>query len=67
MALNPLVDSRDVRFVLFEMLEIEKFGRYPAYADFDRDVYEEIMQLAERIAVNDFYPTNREGDKTGVL
>ncbi len=66
MALNPLVDSRDVRFVLFELLEIEKLGKHPAYADFDRDVYEEIVQLAERIAVNDFYPTNREGDKIGV-
>ena len=66
MALNPLVDSRDVRFVLFELLEIEKLGRYPAYADFDRDVYEEIVQLAERIAVGHFYPANREGDKIGV-
>jgi alkylation response protein AidB-like acyl-CoA dehydrogenase len=66
MALNPLVDSRDVHFVLFELLEIEKLGSHPAFADFDRDVYEEIVQLAERIAVNDFYPTNREGDKTGV-
>ncbi|HPC39987.1 MAG TPA: acyl-CoA dehydrogenase [Spirochaetota bacterium] len=66
MALNPLVDSRDVRFVLFELLEIEKLGQYPAYADFDRDMYEEILQLAERIAVNTFYPANREGDRIGV-
>lgn len=67
MALNPLVDSRDVRFVLFELLEIESFSRNSAYADFDRDVYEDILSLAERMAVNQFYPTNREGDKTGVV
>ncbi len=34
---DPHVDSRDVRFVLFELIEIEKPGHYPAYADSDRD------------------------------
>ncbi len=65
MALNQLVDSRDVRFVLFEMLELEKLNRYPHYADFDRDIYEDTLELAEKIAVNDFYPSNAEGDKEG--
>ncbi len=65
MALNQLVDSRDVRFVLFEMLELEKLNRYPQYADFDRDIYEDALELAEKIAVNYFYPSNSEGDKEG--
>jgi len=66
MAANLLVDSRDVRFTLFEMLEIDKLGKmFPRYAEFDRDVFEEILSLAERIAVEKMYPANAEGDKTG--
>ncbi len=34
MALNPLVDSRDIRFVLFEMLEVDKLGeKFIGYID----------------------------------
>ena len=36
MSLNPLIDSRDVRFTLFEMLEIEKLNRFDAFKDYDR-------------------------------
>ncbi len=66
MALNSIVDSRDVRFVLFEMLEVDKLKKYAKYADFDRDMYEDVLGLAEKIAVEQVYPTNMEGDKTGV-
>ncbi|MCP4132297.1 MAG: acyl-CoA dehydrogenase [bacterium] len=66
MALNPLVDARDIRFSLFELLEIDRLGeKYPRFADFDRETYEEILDLAERIAVEKIYPTNAEGDKEG--
>ncbi len=66
MALNMLVDSRDARFVLFEMLGIDDLGKkFPMYTDFDRDTYEEILGLAERIAVEQIYPAAAEGDKQG--
>ncbi len=66
MAANPIIDSRDVRFVLFEMLETENLGKkYGEYAEFDRDIYDEILELAERIAVEKIYPSNTEGDKEG--
>jgi hypothetical protein len=68
MAPNLLIDSRDVRFTLFEMLEVETLGKkYPRYAEFDRDVFEEIISLAERIAIEKMYPANAEGDKTGCV
>jgi hypothetical protein len=52
MALNAIIDSRDVRFVLFEILELEKFTKkYPKYADYDRDTLEGALDLAEKIAV----------------
>ncbi len=66
MALNYLVDSRDLRFVLFEMLGIDSLTEYSRYADFDRSMFEDVLGLAERIAVAQVYPANAEADKTGV-
>jgi alkylation response protein AidB-like acyl-CoA dehydrogenase len=66
MALNPLVDSRDVRFVIFEMLELDKINRYECFAGMDRDIFEDTLNLAEKIAVGYFYPSNAEGDKIGL-
>ncbi len=65
MALNPLLDSRDLRFVLFEALDVDKFSQYEKFADFDRDTYEATLELAEQIAVEQVYPANAVGDKTG--
>ncbi len=66
MSLNPLVDSRDVRFVLFEMLGLDKINRFEHFAGFDKSVFEDTLQLAEKIAMAHFYPTNAEGDKIGL-
>ncbi len=66
MSLNQLVDSRDVRFTLFEMLELEKLNRFERFQDFDRSVYEDTLNLAEKIAIDQFYASNAEGDKTGL-
>lgn len=66
MALNKLVDSRDVRFVLFEMLKVDELGKFEKYSGFDKDMYEDTLQLAEKMAVEQIYPTNADGDKTGV-
>lgn len=65
MAKNPLVDSRDVRFVLFEQFEVDKLNGYPRYADFDRDVMEDSLNLAETVAVDQIYPTLGISDKEG--
>jgi alkylation response protein AidB-like acyl-CoA dehydrogenase len=66
MALNPLIDSRDVRFVLFEMLEVDKLTEHSHYADFDKDMFEDVLDLAEKISVEQIYPANAEADKEGV-
>ena len=60
MALNYLVDSRDLRFVLFEMLGIDSLTEYSRYADFDRSMFEDVLGLAERIAVAQVYPRTRK-------
>ncbi len=65
MALNPLVDSRDVRFVLFEILEADKLSKHEKFSGFDKDTYEATLELAEQLAVEQVYPANAEADKTG--
>jgi len=63
---NLLVDSRDVRFVLFEMFDILKLSEYDLYKEFDRDTYEAVLDLAEQIAMEEVYPANTIADKEGV-
>jgi len=63
--LNPIVDTRDVKFVLFELLEADKLTKYPKFADFDRATFEATVDLIEQIAVDVIYPTAEEGDKIG--
>ncbi|MCU0849072.1 MAG: acyl-CoA dehydrogenase [Spirochaetes bacterium] len=63
MALNPIVDSRDVRFILFELLEVDKLTKYEKYSAFDKDMFEDVISLAEKIAVEQVYPANAPADK----
>jgi len=68
MALNQLVDAQDVRFVLFDILKTDALGsKFSKYEDFDQDVYDEVLGLAETIACDEIYPASAEGDKTGCL
>jgi hypothetical protein len=66
MSLNQLVDSRDVRFVLFELLGLESLNRLERFRDFDRSMYEDTMNLAEKIALDHYYASNADGDKIGL-
>ncbi len=66
MSLNPLVDSRDVRFVLFEMLGLDKISRFEHFAGLDKDVFEDTLNLSEKIAMAHFYSSNSDGDKIGL-
>jgi alkylation response protein AidB-like acyl-CoA dehydrogenase len=67
MALNQLVDSRDVRFVLFEMLECENLLKLEAFKDFDRETFIATYELAEQLATGLLYQANIAGDKTGAV
>ncbi len=67
MALNSLSDSRDVRFALFEAIEVQNNNKYEAFADFDRDTFESVIDLAEQISVEQIKPTSAEGDKEGCV
>jgi len=61
--LNQLIDTRDVRFVLFELLQADKLTEFDFYKDFDRDTFEATIDLAEQIAVDIIYPTAEDAEK----
>ncbi|MBN2158440.1 MAG: acyl-CoA dehydrogenase [Spirochaetes bacterium] len=65
MAVNPIIDSRDTRFILFELFEVDKLNKYEKFADFDKETMENVVDLAETIAVEQVYPINAAADKSG--
>ncbi len=62
---NLIMDERDQKFVLFEMLGAEKLCDAPKYAEFSRDMFEMILSEAQKFAVEEVLPTLVESDKTG--
>lgn len=62
---NLLVDERDVAFVLFEQLDVEKLCETELFHDFSRDVFEMAINEAMKLALNDVMPTNVIGDREG--
>lgn len=61
------VDLRDIKFVLFEQLRVqESLATVPRYKDFDRDMYEAVLDMGADLAVNTVAPVNKIGDREGV-
>ncbi len=62
---NLILDERDQKFVLFEMLEIDKLCENEKYADFSRDTFEMILTEAQKLGTEEIMPTLSESDKEG--
>jgi Acyl-CoA dehydrogenase N terminal len=58
-----LVDERDRRFVLNEMLAAESLCEKPVYADFSRDMFDMVLTEAQKIAVQKIFPTLVQSDR----
>jgi alkylation response protein AidB-like acyl-CoA dehydrogenase len=63
---NLLVDERDVRFVLYEQLNIEELCQSERYAEFSRDMFDMVLDAALKLAEKVLAPTNARGDAEGV-
>jgi alkylation response protein AidB-like acyl-CoA dehydrogenase len=64
---NLLMDMRDARFVLYEQLGIDKLCERPKFKDHSKDVFEMVLDEAEKMAVNYIEPTYVESDKIGAV
>ncbi len=62
---NLIVDPRDQKFVLYEMLHVEELFKAERYADFSGDMVDMVLREAERMAVEVLFPVLAEGDREG--
>ncbi len=59
-------DLRDIRFVLFEQLDlVGKMSAFERYGDLDRETFDHMLDEAARIATEVVWPTNANGDVQG--
>lgn len=62
---NLILDERDQKFVLFEMLGIDKLCENERYADFSMDTFEMILTEAQKLGTEEIMPTLVESDREG--
>ncbi|WP_447740480.1 acyl-CoA dehydrogenase [Pseudomonas laurentiana] len=57
-----LLNERELRFQLYELLDTEALLQRPRYADHDRGVFDASLATARQIAIERFAPHNAKGD-----
>jgi butyryl-CoA dehydrogenase len=60
---DTLIGRRDLAFLLYEWLDTENLLTRPRYAEHSREVFDDVLELAERIARERFAPHNRDADE----
>ena len=64
---NLSVDERDVKFVLYEQLDIEQLSNTAKYSEYTKDMYDMVLEQAWKLAENELAPVNRKGDLEGCV
>ena len=60
------VDKRDIQFCLFEYLDIESLGKLEKYSEFNKEVYDMVLDEAMKVAVDFLDPLNSILDREGL-
>lgn len=60
-----IVDARDQKFVLYEVLKIENLCQTAKYADFSRETFDMVLAEGEKFSTEVLFPTLAEGDRVG--
>jgi len=63
--MSSTVDSRDQKFVLYEMLGLDSFFSSEKYSEHSREIYDMTLNLAEKIGQEEVLPMLSEGDSEG--
>ena len=61
--MNQYLSYRNLRFIIFEMLEADKLNRFPRFADFDRHAFEMALDAAKQISDTHLFPFYMEMDR----
>ena len=59
---STLLSARDLRFLLYEWLDVEALTRRTRYADHSKETFDGALELAERVATDHFAPHNKTND-----
>ncbi len=61
-----LIDDRDIQFVLWEQLGVEKLFEFEKFSGHSKDEFDMILTEAKKFAQEVILPINKEGDHIGV-
>jgi alkylation response protein AidB-like acyl-CoA dehydrogenase len=59
---SKLLSRRDLEFLLYEWLDVERLCARPRFTDHSRETFDSVLATAERIAVQLFLPHRRKAD-----
>ncbi|MFI6265890.1 acyl-CoA dehydrogenase [Micromonospora sp. NPDC051006] len=59
---STLLCRRDLRFLLYDWLDVTRLTERPRYAEHSRETFDAVLELAERVATEHFAPHNRAAD-----
>ena len=65
MAAEYLVDFRDIQFILYEYLGVEKLCEYEKYGEFNKEVFDMVLDQALKLAKEVIAPINEVADREG--
>jgi alkylation response protein AidB-like acyl-CoA dehydrogenase len=60
--MSLLLSRRDLDFLLFEWLQVERLLERPRFVDHSRETFDAVLRLSEQIATEHFAPHNKVGD-----
>jgi hypothetical protein len=60
-----LADRRDIDFNLYELFKAEALCEFDCYKEFNKKVFDLIVNEARNFAIKEMLPTYAEGDKIG--
>ncbi len=63
---DTLVNMRDIRFVLYEMLDVEALTKYAHFQDHSKETFDTVLEAAYKLAREVCWPTYTEMDRAGV-
>lgn len=59
---QKVINTHDLAFQLYEMHQVERLLRFPRYADHNRETLDAALQLALKVAAEEFAPHNHLAD-----
>jgi alkylation response protein AidB-like acyl-CoA dehydrogenase len=58
-----LLSRRDLDFLLYEWLDVERLTERPRFAEHSRETFDAVLDLAEEVATEHFAPHNKKADE----